>query len=160
MDLGSILSGPIGAITGAIGAIGGKIIDYKMQQIANENDLAMKDKERELAVIEFANKSELAKIDADTQTSIRDLDALTASVAADRATYGDSMLGRIVDFMRGVTRPLITYAAMVLVVYDTVIAMKGDSLTQSQRMDIINTALFLAGVAITWWYGTRPNRKG
>lgn len=160
MDLGSLLSGPIGAITGTIGAIGSKIIDYKMEGLKNEHELAMKDKETELAKLGFSNKIETAKMDQETQKLVKDLEALRASVEADKAAYGESVLGRIVDFMRGITRPLITYASMSLIIYDTIVVMVNkESLTLVQRMEVINTSTFLAGVAITWWFGTRPNRK-
>ncbi len=160
MDLGSILSGIGGGIFGAIGALGSKILDYKMLGVKNAHELALRDKDREMMQLEFANKSELAKVEADTQIALKDFEAQSASLAADRATYGDSLTGRIVDTARGLIRPVITAASMILVGYDTVLALQGSTLSAQDRMSILNTSLFIAGTAITWWFGSRPNRKG
>jgi hypothetical protein len=157
MDLGSILSGPIGAIFGAGSAIVTKVIDYKDRNAQRDHELQMRDKDREQLAMELASKSEIAKVDADTQVTMKEFDAVAASIGSDKATYGDSLTGRIVDAARGLIRPVITSASMALVIYDTVIAFKGAVLSPADRMTIINTAQFLAGTAIAWWFGARAN---
>lgn len=158
MDLGSILSGPIGAIFGAAGAIGGKILDYKAKQLDHAHELAMRDKDRAHLELELSHKSEVAKVDADTQIAVREFDAVAASIAADRATYGDSATGRIVDLVRGLIRPVLTVMAMVLVGGMTCSVLDGgEQLAEAERVGLLREALFLSGVAITWWFGARPS---
>jgi hypothetical protein len=157
MDLGTILSGPIGAIFGAAGAIGGKIVDYKMRQLDHSHELSMQDKHRALTELEFSHKSEIAKVDADTQVTLREFDAVAASISADRATYGESKTGQIVDLVRGLIRPAITLLAMTLVGTMTLTVLRGGAeLGPAERMDLLQQALFLSGVSITWWFGARP----
>lgn len=159
MDLGTILSGPIGAIFGAVGAIGGKIVDYKMKQLDNEFQLQMRDKDMAQARAEAEAKYAITRLEGDTQLAIRDLDNLQTSAANDKATYGDNTLGRIVDFLRGITRPIITYAAMVLVFHVSWVSLRTGGLNGEQVERMLNEVLFMSGVAITWWFGTRPSTR-
>jgi hypothetical protein len=159
VDLGTILSGPLGAIFGAAGAIGGKILDYKMRQIDHAHELSLRDKDREHLQLELAHKSEVARVDADTAVSIREFDAVTASLAADRATSGDSRTGQIVDLVRGLIRPTITILAMALVGTMTLTVLRGGAeLGPADRMELLREALFLSGTAIAWWFGARGGR--
>ncbi|HEY5960671.1 MAG TPA: hypothetical protein VIV60_29155 [Polyangiaceae bacterium] len=153
MDLGSILSGPLGAIFGAGSAIVQKVIDYKDHNAQREQELALRDKDLEHLKVELANKSEIAKVDADMQIGLKEFDAVSTSIAADKASYGVTW----VDAVRGMVRPVLTAAAMALVVDMTIIALRGEPLTQANRMEIVNEALFLAGTAIAWWFGARSN---
>lgn len=166
MDLG-FLSGPLGAIFGGIGAIAGKIIDLKAEAEKREtlklqlaHELALRDKDMAQAQIEAASKLQIHQVDADTQVSVADLGALAASVQADRAAYGDHLLGRIVDLIRGVTRPVITAASMTLISYMVFRAFgetRGE-LGADRAAELLNNAQFIAGTAITWWFGARAAR--
>jgi hypothetical protein len=157
MDLGTILSGPIGALFGAVGAIGGKILDYKSKQLDHAHELAMKDKARELLQLELSSKSEIAKVDANTQIAVREFDATAASISADRATYGDNWMGRVVDLLRGLIRPLVTIGAMTLVGGMTITVLRGGAeLSPAERMELLREVLFISSAAITWWFGLRP----
>jgi hypothetical protein len=162
-----LTGGGLGAIAGAIGAIGSKVVDLKMKdketeqlKINNEQALAMRDKDLALSIEEAKNRFEMAKVDADTKKVSEDLGAMTASFANDKATYDNSKWGWLIDFVRGSTRPVITYFAMWLVIFMTVrvLATLGDHpLTNEQNMEILRQVLFLAGVAIGWWFGARPS---
>lgn len=167
--IGGLLSGGLGGIVGAIGAIGGKIIDLKLEgekretlKLQFQHELNLRDKDMAQAQFEAQNKLELSKIDADTAKVTADLNALSTAVTMDKATYGDSVTGRIVDFIRGIVRPVLTAWAAALVTFDTVQAFKsllGVPLTQVQALTLIQDAQFLAGLAIAYWFGSRPNRK-
>jgi type IV secretory pathway TrbL component len=158
VDLGSILSGPIGALFGAAGAIAGKVLDYKSKQLEHAHALAMRDKDREQLAMELANKSEVARVEADQQVAMREFDSVAAAIAADRATYGDSRTGKIVDLVRGLTRPAITFLSMLLIGWMTVRVLRGGAdLSAFERVGLLREALFIAGVAITWWFGARPS---
>jgi hypothetical protein len=166
MDLG-FLSGPLGAIFGGLGAIAGKIIDLKAEAEKREtlklqlaHELALRDKDMAQAQLEASSKLQIHQVDADSQLAVADLGALAASVQADRAAYGDHLPGRIVDLIRGVTRPVITAASMFLLGYMTVKAfgVSGGELGADRAAELLNNAQFIAGTAITWWFGARASR--
>jgi hypothetical protein len=166
--VGSVLTGGLGGIVGAGSAIAGKIIDLKLKDkelqeksLDHAHELALRDKDMAQARLEAESKLEVTRIDADSAAVQADLGALAAAVQADRATYGDSTLGRIVDFARGTVRPVLTAWASVLVSYVTwqaFIALRGVALGPERAMELVNDAMFLAGLAIAYWFGSRPNR--
>lgn len=156
MDLGTILSGPIGALAGAGAAIAQKVIDFKDRNAQRAHDLAMRDKDREHLAMELANRSEIAKVDADTAIGLREFDAVGAAIAADRATYGDSLTGRIVDLVRGLIRPVVTIVAMGLLGFMTSRALRVP-LQPADAVDVLRQVLFISGNAVGYWFGTRSS---
>lgn len=142
-----LTGGGLGAIAGAASGIATKVIDLKLKDKEYAQQLALREFDLKQAAAEAAAQFELHKVDADAQLAIADTQALTASFGADKASYGDSTLGRIVDFMRGVTRPLVTYVATGYVVYSGVT----DPTFRGQ-------ALFIASMAVSWWFAARPGR--
>ncbi len=147
-----LTGGGLGAIAGLAGGIVTKILEIKAQDkeyaqraLDHDFELKLRDKDREMAAQEASTQLSLHKTDADAQVAVADLAALAASQASDKAAYGDSALGRVVDFLRGVTRPLVTYVAMAYAVYVGV-----------RDPDFRGQCLFIASMAITWWFGTRP----
>lgn len=159
MDLGSILSGPIGALAGAGAAIAQKVIDYKDRNAQRAHDLAMRDKDREHLALELQSRAEIAKVDADTAVAVREFDAVSSAIQADRATYGDSLTGRIVDLVRGLVRPVVTVFAMSLLGYVTAIALRVP-LAPQDAVDVLHEVLFIAGNAVGYWFGARSNFGG
>lgn len=160
-----LTGGGLGAIGGAISAIGGKVIDLKLEgekretlKVQLEHNLAMRDKDIAQAAAEAASNLAVHQVDADSAAVLKDLDGLQASIAADRATYGDSWAGRIVDFVRGVTRPLITYAAMGMVIYTTAQVLQGvraQPFAPDLAFQLLRESSALAATAIGWWFGAR-----
>jgi hypothetical protein len=161
VDLGSLLSGPIGALAGAGAAIAQKVIDYKDRNAQRAHDLAMRDKDREHLAMELQARSEIAKVDADTAIAVREFDAVGAAIAADRATYGDSLTGRIVDLVRGLIRPVVTVFAMALLLHVTAIALRVPMAPQD-AIDVLREVLFIAGNVVGYWFGARSSfgRRG
>jgi hypothetical protein len=157
MDLGTILSGPIGALAGAGAAIAQKVIDYKDRNAQRAHDLAMRDKDREHLAMELANKSEIAKVDADTQVSVREFDAVAAAISADRATYGDSLTGRIVDLVRGLIRPVVTVFAMALLIHVSAVALRVP-MAPADALGVLREVLFISGNVVGYWFGTRSSQ--
>jgi hypothetical protein len=159
--LTTLLSGPLGAIVGGAGAVVQRYLDYKDASNRRAHELAMRDKDREQLAMELAAKSEIARVDADTQVAVRELDAMTSAIQADRATYGDSLTGRIVDLARGLIRPVITLASGVLMGIVAWRAFRdGPALTAETQAFIIRSVLFTASGAIGFWFGMRPVSGG
>ncbi len=153
----SLLTGPLlGGLGGAALAAFQKWFDFKDAKDKRAHELAMRDKDLELARLESASKAELAKVDADTQIAVKEGDMQIAALAADKATYGDSIPGRIVDFMRGIVRPLITYAAAAWFGILTYYALKhGPPLSQEMQAAILMTGTTLTSGVISFWFGIR-----
>jgi hypothetical protein len=166
--VGGIVTGGLGGIVGAAGAIAGKVIDLKLEsekretlKVTQAHELALRDKDMQQTKLELESKLEVTRIDADSAAVQADLGALAAAVQADRATYGDSLSGRIVDFARGTVRPVVTAWATVLtsyVTWEAFRALRGVPLGPERATALINDAMFLAGLAIAYWFGSRPNR--
>ena len=129
--------------------------------------LMTKDKELELAKINNAQALELRRLDISAATKAAELqmqaaaqaavaDAAKADLAnlsvameADKAAYGDGPLGRVVDFLRGVIRPVITIGAFSVIVMFAIRAYQvGD---QAQLVSLTN----LCAVPIGYWFGSR-----
>lgn len=153
MDLGSILSGPLGAIFGAGSAIAQKVIDYKDHNAQRDHELALRDKDLEHLKVELSTKSEIAKVDADTQITLKEFDSTAAALAADKAAYG----GGWRDDVRAMIRPACTSAAMVILFRVSWIAFGGEPLTPELRAETVHEILFLCGNIIGYWFGARSN---
>jgi hypothetical protein len=168
--IGNIVTGgALGGIVGAVGAIGNKVVELKMEAakretlaLQNAHELALRDKDREMAAQESASNLEIHKTDADSATAIADAGSLVASFQADRATYGESTLGRIVDFVRGLTRPGITMWAAALLGYITwkaITELGGAPLGPERSMELIQNSVFVSSLAISWWFASRPSER-
>lgn len=139
------------------------------KQVAGATAVAQAQRDAIMGQAEFAERT--AEYQGDTLT-------LTASIAADRATYltaeaqasskSASILMAVVDFLRGVTRPLLTLylvvlAHMMFLWCRELAAAHGGLLGVSELKEIVmlvlSTLLYLATVAVVWWFGTRPPRK-
>lgn len=163
-----LTGGGLGAIAGAVSGIAGKFLDLKakdkeleLRKVDHAHELALRDKDREMAAQEAASKLQIHQTDADAGVAIADLSALAKSFEADKATYGDHLLGRIVDFIRGITRPLLTYVAMILVVIVTLRALSQlgtVGLSQETLSEILGQGMFISSMAITWWFAARPGK--
>ncbi len=166
--VGGIVTGGLGGIVGAAGAIAGKVIDLKLEsekretlKVTQAHELALRDKDMQQTKLELESKLEVTRIDADSAAVQADLGALAAAVQADRATYGDSLSGRIVDFARGTVRPVVTAWATVLVSFVTwkaFVELRGVPLGPDRALALVNDGMFLSGLAIAYWFGSRPNR--
>lgn len=163
-----LTGGGLGALAGALSGIAGKFLDLKakdkeieLRKVDHAHELALRDKDREMAAQEASSKLQIHQTDADAGVAIADLSALAKSYEADRATYGDHTLGRIVDFVRGITRPLLTYVGMALVVAVTLRALRllsSIGLSQEALADILGQGMFISSMAITWWFAARPGK--
>lgn len=162
MDILSILTGPIlGGLGGAATAITQRVLDYKEGNAKREHELAMRDKDRDQLTLELANKSEIAKVDADTQTAVKEMDVQIAAYAADRATYGDSWMAKwIIDPLRGVIRPLVTLIYVAWMGWLTYKAVTSGPAVSAQLQGlIIETNLTLATGAVSFWFGMRGTSR-
>lgn len=162
-----------GGLIGVIGSIFTNIFDFFKKRQDNKQEIELRRLDIQMMDKEYQSRERIASINMETEME-KSADAiLTASYAADRATYANkSKLGPVsnflmvlVDLIRGLVRPVMT-AYMVWEVHhmrgtvEQIIATTGlDAMTAPVAMDIyqmiVDMTLFLAAASFTWWFGTR-----
>jgi len=184
-----------GGIVGLIGSLAQKYFAYQTAKLELQKQKNNHEHEREMMsqermFMEAEAKARIQIIEEETRGAIQaakyelageELDAQKASYAHDSATYSkdtDSTLMRIVDFFRGLIRPLltlylcavstyITYKSYVMynqtmtLIKDNLSRFTGDGALVMAKANfellemIITALLFLASTAVTWWFGSR-----
>lgn len=135
----------LGPVTGLIGsAVSGITSYFERQQemekmkLAHSHELALFQKEAELRDREMSNEIALAEIRADRE-------ALRGSYQEAASQVGETY--RWVIAVLKLTRPTLT--AMLAIGAISLAAI------HAQDMDLIDQVIYLAGVAIGWWFGDR-----
>ena len=151
-----------GGATGLLGtAITGVMAFFQeRQRHAQEMDLRRLD--IDLARTEAAAAENVAAIEAEREGDRTDAAILTASYeeAARRwSRSGDGWLMQLVDAVRGLTRPALTWALVALVAAIYFLLGASDEV-DAIRARIIDTVLYLATAAVLWWFGARQVAKG
>jgi hypothetical protein len=154
-----------------------------MLDAQNENSRVLRqmdiDNAAKLATISADSAQTLAMIDADNRALAADSANLQASMAADKPMYLDSEAQRgskvfaffmaIIDLMRGLIRPsatiyglvlltLLMYWMMDLHAQKTLVLTPEDAKAIANK--IIDAALFIPSLTVTWWFGSRYIAKG
>jgi uncharacterized membrane protein len=186
----SILSG---GATGLLGLVIQRWFDFRnraqdleLVRINHEQARALAKIESERVARAAQAQETIAQAQADAQVGAAELEAQAradeaaargyiASLEADRARYLDaeaqrsSRLARwamaVVDFTRGMVRPVLT-AYLVVVAHlmfywaQQLAAQHGQQLSADQVhqlvLQIVGTLLYLATTAVVWWFGSRP----
>lgn len=183
--LGSLLGG--GAAGGLIGLAGTwlkareeretKRLDHAHELSMRE--LSMKEMEREADLRLRQTEAEVAGELAVAQ-EVAAGQAQVASYGNDRATYSSGWKGllsgwvgalaafmmALVDFARGMIRPMLT---VYLIAILSTVALYLYKLTAAQSIPadrawellsmVVTDIAFLASTAVTWWFGSRPNKR-
>lgn len=172
-------SGVLGMIFGGLGAwLKGREERKRLEFQALQEE---KKREHQLAVMKFEadNALQIQAAQTDREMRVADLGSLAESIKADRATYLTGWGTRVskfvanlialgmalVDMVRGLTRPGITVYLVWVVSRmwkDSMAKLAGtlsDAAQQAMALAVVNTiaaqVLFLAGVAVGWWFGSR-----
>lgn len=169
--LGFFGSSGFGGFLGLLGGLANRWLDLKaktmdiqLQAMKYTHELALRDKDKEMLVTEWEQRSKVASIEADAAIETAGYEALAKSFAADKATYGIDWI----DGIRGLVRPaltlILTFAALLvnLVVLDKLVSV-WDTVTPEARLVLTTTTvewvLFQASIAIGWWFAHRPSSK-
>lgn len=150
-----------GSVLGFFGGVAGKFFDYKSKKL----DLEMQQKQLE-------NNLELARIGAAAKVEVEEVKAFDTSLKMEPKKYSEGQLSNkqlwlmvIVDFLRGIIRPLLTgYLCFLTTVlyYKANKLMSLDLILPSMAYDInrmiIETILFLSVTTISWWFGSRATK--
>lgn len=196
--LGTLLTSVMsGGATGLLGIIFQRYFDSKSKgqdieviRLNHANALDLKRVDIEMLDRQVAGNIAIAEVQRDalvqqalaverTHEADGDVQALAASINADRATYltpdvlksggkWTAFFMGMVDWLRGITRPLLTVYLVVLthLMFNwcrELAAVHGSVLSSVELKEIItlvlSTLLYLATVAVVWWFGTRPPRQ-
>ena len=174
-----------GGIIGAIGGFVSKFLEHQQQVAAAQIDLekykvqvsheqAMAEKANETLKIEVQANLQQAGVEAASTFDKASFDALKSSYENDKATYatGDTAKNSgwfiLVDVLRGVTRPLLTwgldFSVMIIAGYLLyVFSGQLPVLAQQQGVDlltyIVHSIIFLASTATTYWFASRTSSQ-
>ena len=135
-----IIGSLLGGVAGAAGAIVQKVLDNRDK------------KDERVHLQEMAKLGQLgeaAKAAASLQQAALDLQR--ASMDADKASYG----GGWVDDVRGLVRPVITGASVVLLIALSWAAFQEGGFSPEQRLSMLDASVFTAQIAVGWWFGAR-----
>lgn len=164
--IASLLSSAgFGSIIGTLGGLFNRWLDLRQkdkeleaQKVKNAHDLAMRDKDREEMALEWQHREQIVSIETAGRVDEKAYDAMIASYANDKATYGI----RFVDMVRGLTRPVLTSVLTLgaLAVNGILIYLLTEywhDVPIEDRLKLIFMALewllFQAGTVIGWWFG-------
>ncbi|MBL4799589.1 MAG: hypothetical protein JKY50_19470 [Oleispira sp.] len=159
--LESLLSG---GVLGVIGSLGSNILgyfkakqDHKQAVEFRKLDIVAAGKEHGYAMeqikAEAQFKSEQLRIEADRDLSVAEYSALESSYKSDTAYEGDSKLLIIAEFLRRITRPLLTFILVFLTS-----AIYFDSSADQQSL-LGRSIVAMTAMVISWWFADRQIAK-
>ncbi|MDE0203204.1 MAG: hypothetical protein OXK73_12310 [Rhodospirillaceae bacterium] len=160
--LEAIMSVLTGGATGLLGTAMSAAIDFFQSRAEHKREVDLRRLDIELAKTEAGSAERVAAIEAEGARGRAELEAMEASYreASSRMSRAvDGFLMKFVDFVRGMTRPVLTWGLVALVgtIYFTLAA--GDLAPESTKPRIIETILYLATAAVLWWFGQRQIEK-
>jgi len=160
--LDTIMSVLTGGATGLLGTVVSGAIDFFQSRAEHKREMDLRRLDIELAQTEAGAAEKVAAIEAEGARDAAALEAMEASYreASSRMSRpGDGFLMKLVDFVRGMTRPVLTWGLVALVgtIYFTLGA--GGLEPESIKPRIVETVLYLATAAVLWWFGQRQIEK-
>lgn len=174
-----------GGFVGAVGGLASKWLEHKQElelaklqveqyKLKTSYELAIAEKNNETLKLELDNALKQSGIEAASSFDHDSFEALKSSYENDKANYAtgieakDSKWFIAVDFMRGITRPLLTWVldltVLALAIY--LIYILKDSISSIGAatglvllMEIVKSILFLATTSTAYWYASRTVTK-
>lgn len=176
MDIASaitnILTGGVaGGITGIIGSISSAIVNYKMKKLEYEHEERMRQLEMEAKKVEI----EVAKAKIEGELNLAEQNTLKESYKELLKQYFTpfyyeslpdwmkpiiAFMFALLDFIRGIIRPLVTIILLGLsfwLGYKAYLA-NPESFTTSATI-IVTAIIYLTVTAVSWWFADRKIEK-
>ena len=156
-----------GGITGLIGTGITAFIEHKKQKAANEHEEKMVALEQQTIKLEAEMAVKKTEAQYAGETEVAEANAFATSFSTDKATFVKSddslftkILFTIVDFVRGMTRPILTFylcSVTTWMGYKVYVLSKGIQPAQAYALlnNIIYVVLYLTTTCCLWWFGTR-----
>ena len=153
--LDSIVALLSGGATGLLGTGLGFVMRYFGDKQKHANEIELRRLEMDMIAAEAAAAASIEARRAESEESRASWEALSNSYqAVQRWSAGDSRWLVMVDVVRGLVRPSLTVWLCLLVAAIYFTADDPDI-----RARIVITVLYLATVAVTWWFGERAGKK-
>lgn len=168
-----------GGFIGGIFGFLGKFAELAKLKEQNRHRETMMDKETEHLKMELETRAQIVTTESNAQIEVAASQAFAASYDNDARRYlSDKALNQskvaaflmgMVDWLRGITRPVLTVALCIMaymIFMQTVdlVAKLNTPMTPDQAYQIymvcIRNILELAGLAVGWWFGSRPSQVG
>ena len=150
-----------GGVTGLLGTAITGVMSFLQERQRHAQEMDLRRLDIELAQTEAMAAERTAAIEAESEREQAQAGMLTASYeeAARRwSRSGDGVLMQLVDVVRGLTRPALTWTLVGLVA--AIYFWLGSSAdVDALRARIIDTVLYLATAAVLWWFGARQVSK-
>lgn len=168
--LETIFAGLSGGLTGLAGGLLQTGLDFFKQREDNKHALKMAELDLKSQEMEFQHQVQVESMIAEKEIAVAEAKALAESYSADSASYSKgsaNWLMFIVDFVRGLVRPALTIY-LIYMCASILAALEGQQNTianldpQSQHElyeSIIDQILFMANMAVSWWFGSRSKYK-
>ena len=145
-----------GGATGLLGTVISGVTQFVQAQQKHAQEMELRRLDLEMMDREAASAERITAIEAETAESAAQWAAFEASYkeAGHRWSAGDSKWLVVVDIVRGLTRPGLTWAFVALTgtIYFTIAVPEDQS-------RIVNTILYLATTCVLWWFGARQVGK-
>lgn len=177
MDVFGLVSSLFGGgLVGLLGSVVSNIFNYKTKKLEAEtavqkasHEIELKKADAAIMAQEWAARTQVAKIDADSRESVADAEAFAKSFNEPvrysegvQPTAAQGWLLIVLDTIRAVIRPGLTVYLCVLSTLLYVDAHKllrdndfGQSNAEALVVKIVEMILFLTTTCVLWWFGTR-----
>lgn len=159
--LGSLLSG---SFLGIFGAVGTGVLDFLKEKQRNKHELDM-----------LIAQRDLVKAQGENAVSLENAKNFSASHESDKAAYSNpaaasgflgvvfNALMILVDFLRGFTRPGLTWYFVILSTVACVYAIETVGITEELLTKIVESCVAacieLMSLCVTWWFGARSIKQ-
>lgn len=177
--LDGIASVLTGGVTGLLGSVAQKVLDYKTRQLDVElqkekfaNDVEMKKADAAIMSEEWKARTQVAQIETAGASDVQNGKAFAASFSTEPQRYTTGTLSEkqnwlmvVLDFVRGVIRPFLTLylclIATILYVQARKLVPSVVPVEESLAMvgKVTDTLLYLFVTCVCWWFGTRDTEK-
>lgn len=155
-----ILSAASGGLLGVVGSVGKAAVGMLQQKQSNKHEESIAkvqaDANVRIATIEAEKGVKLAdarRAQIDSQAKVEDKKALQKAIDAEAKFVPTGI--KTLDFIRGVNRPALTWALLVM---SGLLFFSGYA-NDEIRASIADGVLFLASMATAYWFGDRPLKK-
>lgn len=160
-------------LTSLLGAFGGSVVGAVSAHLTKRHEAKVRIEEAKIqyARDKMLNEHELRMHEAKMQmhTMEQEYKGLTESFKMDAATYASAVPGSklmlIVDFVRGLVRPVLTATLLIYCMVTLFYLTKhyDVQLAQNEVYELVSILIHnlvtCTGIALAWWFGSRPEKR-
>ena len=166
-----------GGATGLLGAGITAFTEFKKQQLIFKHEEVKFDHDKDMKKLNMEADSQKAEyhlkgveLETNAQIAVGDQEIFKEGIKNDKATYSsgtDSILLRVVDFVRGLVRPVLTgwFSYLAYRIYsDIEDKISSVTLTDTEQLvglhqQITLMLLYVTTSVVLWWFGTRAKTQ-